>query len=85
MTEKIKFLLENLKCGEHKKLRVTGKSVDYTNFGENEYGVNSFKKMANIEIPLLFPSDSFGFNRSTDFKVVVREGNVTPNYNKIIE
>jgi len=63
MTEKIKFLLDNLKRGEYKKLRVTGKSDEYTDFGENENGVNSFKKIASIEKPLLFPEDSFGFNR----------------------
>jgi len=85
MTEKIKFLLDNLKRGEYKKLRVTGKSDEYTDFGENENGVNSFKKIASIEKPLLFPEDSFGFNRYTDFKAVSRSGNVTPNYKRIIE
>ena len=85
MTKKIEFLLENLKRGEHKKLRATGKSVEYTDFGDNKNGVNSFKKIANIEKPLLFPNDSFGFNRYTDFQVVSRAGNVTPNYKKMIE
>lgn len=84
MTEKIKTLLENLKSKEYRKLRVTGKTFSTENAYTYENCVKFFRELADIEKPMLFENDSFGFNRYTDFKVPQRSGNVTPNYHRII-
>lgn len=84
MTEKIKALLENLNKREYKKQRMTGVSVDLSNYEDVYRQADFFREITSIEKPVLFENDSFGFNRYTDFRLPGRSGNVTPNYARVI-
>ncbi|MBO5060014.1 MAG: pyruvate formate-lyase [Clostridia bacterium] len=84
MTEKIKALLENLKSREYRKQRITGKTINRENYHALENQAKLLRELADIEKPILFDNDSFGFNRYTDIMVPGRSGNVTMNYEKVL-
>jgi len=82
MTEKVKFLLNDLNSKEYRKIRREINNDDNFYSGTpNEVFANFLK----YETPVLFEKDDFGFNRSftekADFKGM---GNVTPNYYKVL-
>ena len=80
MTKKISKLLKNLKLAEYQKQRVSveGLQVDINKQTEN------FENAAKMEKAVIFSEDSFGFNRYTDYRPMIQEGNVTANYMRII-
>lgn len=84
MNQKISEMLTLLKSKEYRKNRTN------TDFGHIEINddlnaqVEAFRTVADMETPILYKNDSFGFNRSTNCKMPWRDGNVTPNYARII-
>ena len=85
MTEKIAGLLQYLKSCEYKTQRISV-SLETPN---DELDIQAqtllFEKAQKLEKPVLFQDDSFGFNRHTTFRPPIREGNITPNYARIIQ
>ena len=81
MTEKVKFLLEQLNKKEYRAKREHAERFIYDN--EKSFAEN-FRCVIENEKPVLYEQDDFGFNRSSDHIVVPQGGNVTPNYARII-
>lgn len=84
MNQRISILLENLRGREYRSKRLKTECVIPKDYHSLENQVKLFKEIANIEKPVLFDNDNFGFNRYTDYKPPCRGGNVTPNYGKVI-
>ncbi len=84
MTKRIEKLLEFLKSAEYKKERTFVNIPFEQDDFDIEKQMELFIKSAEAEQPNIFSDDLFGFNRSTDFRPPIREGNITPNYMRII-
>lgn len=84
MTENIKKMLEFLKKGEYKEERRDCK-ISEADVGTIDGALKVFTELADAEQPVIFENDLFGFNRFTDFLPPVRQGNLTPNYKKVID
>lgn len=84
MKESIKKLLDELKSKEYRKLRQEKTFAFSEDYESLDGQATAFRDICNIEKPLIYSGDSFGFNRYTNFKVRQRKGNVTPDYGRII-
>lgn len=84
MTQRIEKLLKFLKSAEYKAERISVNIPFESDYFDMDKQVEIFRKASETEEPRVFADDSFGFNRSTDFRPPVREGNITPNYLRII-
>ncbi len=84
MTEKIERLLKQLKDRDYRKLRRDGIKRELEDFKKEDAYVNNFRKMVELETPLLYEDDDFGFNQSINTKLVSLTGNYAPNYYRII-
>ncbi len=89
MTERVKKLYTMLKDESYKtKRREVQKKSRPVLFGldtltAGEYTEN-FRLFLSDELPVLFDNDRFGFHRSTTPRSPVGNGNVTPDYGKIL-
>jgi len=84
MTDKIKNMLEHLKARDYRKNR---KAVPEIEFSENitlEEVVENFRKIVQLEEPVIFENDIFGFNRSTNTTLRGLCSNFTPNYYRVM-
>jgi len=84
MTEKIKFLLNQLK---NKKYRLLRKHTDAQFFMGDLTSAEffeEFKTAINTDTPMIFEKDDFGFNRGCDMFINWGSGNLTPNYYRVI-
>lgn len=84
MQERIRKIKENLKKAEYKNQRMHIELSYNKGTFDMEQQIDLFKSLANAEEAVIFDDDSFGFNRYTDFTPPIREGNVTPNYLRMI-
>ena len=85
MTEKIASLLQYLKSCEYKTQRISVSLETPDDELDIQAQTLLFEKAQKLEKPVLFQNDSFGFNRHTTFRPPIREGNITPNYARIIQ
>lgn len=83
MTERIAFLLKQLKDKEYKKYR---KDCDMKikKPETSEENIEMFKAVIAAETPVLYEGDSFGFNRKNRIMLPACGGNITPDYEKVI-
>ncbi len=81
MTEKVKFLLEQLNKKDYRAKR--GHVEQFAYDGKKSFAEN-FRSVIENEKPVLYEQDDFGFNRSTDNIIVPHMGNVTPNYARVM-
>lgn len=84
MTDKIERLLKQLNDREYRKLRKDGIKRELEDFKKEDAFVNNFRKMVELETPLLFEGDDFGFNQSINTELRGLTGNFAPNYYRII-
>lgn len=81
MTEKIQRLLENLKKGEYKQARGAGlREEELKALGQTK----AFEALASLEKPVFFHEDSMGFNRYTNCFSLKSNGNITPDYEYVL-
>lgn len=84
MTERIEKLLKFLKSAEYKSERLSVNIPFEPDDLDIEKQLELFRKSTEAEQPNIFFDDLFGFNRFSDFRPPVRNGNITPNYMRII-
>ena len=80
MTEKVKNFLDFYKSGEYRKHR---KTIVYGEINENEYMIDpvAFKVFCDVEEPIIYENDLFGFNRTVkNIPRAFQGGNLTPGY-----
>ncbi len=83
MTEKVEFLLKQLKSGNYKQLRKPVGAVEKTYPALSDIATE-FTANLELDLPVLFENDDFGFNRGSDIIIPWGNGNVTPNYYRVI-
>lgn len=83
MTEKIKYLLEQLNSRTYRNKRQRSQIKNYYYDEEKSFSDN-FRSVMSFEIPLIYDWDNFGFNRSTDHIIMPPSGNVVPNYYRVM-
>ena len=85
MTAKVQFLMDQLRSGEYKKLRRPFiKEVKIDKDRSVEAAMKVLRAYMEVEEPLLFEGDRFGFNLSASHELQHGPGNVTPNYARIL-
>lgn len=84
MNPKINMLLKNLKSKEYRNNRIKTEYAGTENSDALDAQLKLLRELADIEKPVLFENDSFGFNRYTNCNTPWRDGNVTPNYARVI-
>lgn len=84
MTERIEKMLVFLRSGKYKAER-EHYEFQKKNIDASVYSIERFTEIANAEKPCLFENDLFGFNRFTDVRIAEYQGNITPNYKKVID
>ncbi len=84
MTDRIKRLHEQITSREYRKQRKHIENLSYSDIFSVSKRAQNLKKFTENEEPILFPDDMLGFSRSTDVKLPQGDGNVTPNYGRII-
>ncbi len=84
MTDRVKILLEQLKSKSYRQNRKSIAPLEFDYSGDYKAYVNNFAKMCDAEKPVLFEADRIGFNRTADTRTVWGNGNITPNYARII-
>lgn len=97
MTEKVKAMYDLIRSCEYRKRRVDNGEYDLTNiYNEHPLDYESYMlcDMLSREEPNILDGDIFGFNRhnvntpyyfKNDRKVLAGDGNITPNYKRVIE
>lgn len=83
MTERIEKMLVFLRSGKYKAER------EHYEFQKEDTDasvgtIERFTEIVSAEKPWLFEDDLFGFHRFTDFRIPEWQGNITPNYKKVI-
>ncbi|MBQ2613894.1 MAG: pyruvate formate-lyase [Clostridia bacterium] len=84
MTERIARILDYLNQREYRKLRQE-KPEGFVRATCVKEQVKVFKEIVDSEKPLLFLEDTLGFNRYTGCVMPQAEGNLTPNYARVIQ
>lgn len=84
MTERIQKLLSDLLSRDYKKLRKPTGDVGTLETGPIGDHIECFKKMIDLDTPIIFDGDDFGFNRGIDMILPLGNGNTTPNYYRVM-
>lgn len=86
MTDKVKKLLEDLNSKEYRKQRSKVGEQTFGDLSVRDVYMREFRRIVDLEAPLLFENDDFGFNMAIDciLPIVNDKGNVTPDYYTVI-
>lgn len=84
MNQKIQAMLTHLQAREYRANRKHVSCESFDGRDDLDAQVEFLRTIAEMEAPLLYENDAFGFHRTTDCKTHCRDGNVTPNYARVI-
>ncbi len=85
MTDNIKIMLQHLKARDYRKSRKAVPEIEFSEKITLEEVVENFRKIVQLEEPVIFENDFFGFNRSTRTTLRGLCSNFTPNYLRIMQ
>lgn len=83
MTDRIQAMRAFLEKRAYRQYRSPGLKVTEADIENEQKRAALFRKLAELETPILFENDSIGFNRSTETRFCYSWGNITPNYGRL--